>query len=145
VISFLQVFLKIFVHTSIPFHACYVLCPSHPPGFDYPIIWWEVEIMKILIMQFSPVSCRLSDKALPVWMLLQPSVLILFPLRQQVSLFCWPSKVSTPEDITGHEKQHHRQACDGTSVTHINLIHSLERISMKEEEKKNFSKYANKL
>jgi hypothetical protein len=36
----------------------YKLRPSHPPRFHYPNnIWWRVQIMKILIMPFSPASC----------------------------------------------------------------------------------------
>jgi hypothetical protein len=28
--------------------------PSHPPWFDHPNnIWWRVQIMELLIMQFS--------------------------------------------------------------------------------------------
>jgi hypothetical protein len=32
--------------------------PPHPPWFDYPNnTWWRMQIMKVLIMQFSPSSC----------------------------------------------------------------------------------------
>lgn len=34
--------------------------------------------------------------SLCLWMLLQPSVSVLFPLCQQHTVFCWHSKVSTP-------------------------------------------------
>jgi hypothetical protein len=39
-------------------HTCYMPRPSHLPWFDHPNnIWWSLEVMKLLIMQSSPV-CR---------------------------------------------------------------------------------------
>jgi hypothetical protein len=38
-------------------HVYYMSCPSHPPWFDHPNIWWRVQIKKLLIMQSSPASC----------------------------------------------------------------------------------------
>jgi len=38
-------------------HECYMHHPSHPPWFDHPnSIWWSVQVMKLLIMYFSPAS-----------------------------------------------------------------------------------------
>jgi hypothetical protein len=46
----------------VPFlspHARYVPRPSHPPWFDHPNnIWWRVQTMQLLIMQFYTVSCH---------------------------------------------------------------------------------------
>jgi hypothetical protein len=39
------------------YHACYMPCPSHRPCFCHPNnIFWTVKVMKLLIMQSSPVS-----------------------------------------------------------------------------------------
>jgi hypothetical protein len=36
---------------------CYMPCPSHPPLLDDSnYIWRRVQVMKLLIMQFSPTS-----------------------------------------------------------------------------------------
>jgi hypothetical protein len=36
----------------------YLFRPSHPLWFGHPNnIWWRAQIMKLLIMQFSPASC----------------------------------------------------------------------------------------
>jgi hypothetical protein len=41
---------------SLP-HSCYVPCPSHPPWLDHSnYIWRRVQVMKLLITQFSPTS-----------------------------------------------------------------------------------------
>jgi hypothetical protein len=37
-------------------HARYMPCSSHPPWFQHPNNFWNVQIMKLLIMQSSPVS-----------------------------------------------------------------------------------------
>jgi hypothetical protein len=40
-------------------HSCYMSRPSHPPrlhNFNYT--WRRVQVMKLLIMQFSPTSCH---------------------------------------------------------------------------------------
>jgi hypothetical protein len=40
-------------------HACYISRLSHPTWFDYPNnIWWRVQIMGLLILQFSPAYCH---------------------------------------------------------------------------------------
>jgi hypothetical protein len=38
-------------------HARYMLRPSHSSWFDHPDIWWRVQIMEFLFMQFSRLSC----------------------------------------------------------------------------------------
>jgi hypothetical protein len=44
-------------------------CPSYPPWFHYPnVIWWGVQIMKLLITQFYSASrffSSLSSKHFP--------------------------------------------------------------------------------
>jgi hypothetical protein len=38
-------------------HTCYMRCRSYPPWSDRPNnIWWRVQIMKLLTVQFSPAS-----------------------------------------------------------------------------------------
>jgi hypothetical protein len=38
-------------------HSCYIPCPSHPPWLDHSnYVWRGVQVMKLFIMQFSPVS-----------------------------------------------------------------------------------------
>jgi hypothetical protein len=38
-------------------HSCYMPCPSHPPSLDHSnYVWRGVQVMKFLIMQFSPIS-----------------------------------------------------------------------------------------
>jgi hypothetical protein len=45
------------LHISHLAHTCYMPRPSHPPWSDNPnSIWWRVQIMKHLIMLFSPPS-----------------------------------------------------------------------------------------
>jgi hypothetical protein len=71
--------IRIFLH----FHTCYMPRPSQSPWFDYPnIIWWGVQIMKILIMQFATVPCYLvplNPKYLPQHPVLRHPQHILFP------------------------------------------------------------------
>ena len=39
-------------------NTCYMPCPSHSSQFDHPNdIWWGVQIIKLLNMLFSPLSC----------------------------------------------------------------------------------------
>jgi hypothetical protein len=35
-------------------NSCYMPCPSHPPGLDHS--WRRTQVMKLLIVQFSPTS-----------------------------------------------------------------------------------------
>jgi hypothetical protein len=47
------------VYTSLLLHTCCMFRPYHP-RFDHPNdIWWGVEIIKLLSMQFSPLPCFL--------------------------------------------------------------------------------------
>jgi hypothetical protein len=40
-------------------HSCYMLCPSLPTWLDHSVyVWRRVQVMKLLIMQFSPTSCH---------------------------------------------------------------------------------------
>jgi hypothetical protein len=44
---------KFFMHSWFP-HACYKSCPSHLPWHNYyNYIWQKVQVMNLLIMQFS--------------------------------------------------------------------------------------------
>jgi hypothetical protein len=44
---------KPYMHSSSP-HACHMPCPSHCPWLDHSnYIWRRVQVMKLLIMQFS--------------------------------------------------------------------------------------------
>jgi hypothetical protein len=74
---------------SVFSHACYMPCPSHPTWLDHSnYVWWGVQVMKLLIMQFSPLSCHF----VPVRTKYSPQhpVSLAYPLilkwRQQVSL-----------------------------------------------------------
>jgi hypothetical protein len=50
---------QIIVWIFRPSYVCYTLRPSHPPWFHLPNnIWWSEQLMKLLIMQSSPVSCH---------------------------------------------------------------------------------------
>ena len=41
-------------------HTCYMPCPFYSSWFYYPNgIWWRVQIIKLLVMQFSPLPCYL--------------------------------------------------------------------------------------
>jgi hypothetical protein len=45
-----------YMHSSSP-HSCYMPCSSHPPWLDHSnYTWRRVQVMKLLIMQFSPAS-----------------------------------------------------------------------------------------
>jgi hypothetical protein len=51
-----------FVWISHLFHAC---CMSHCPWFDHPNnVWWNMEVMKLLIMQTSPAFSTTSFSGL---------------------------------------------------------------------------------
>ena len=41
-------------------YTCHMPCPSHYSPSDYPNnMWWGVQIVKLLVMQFPPASCYL--------------------------------------------------------------------------------------
>jgi hypothetical protein len=45
-------------------HSCSMPCPSHPPWFDhFNYIWRTVQVMKLLILQYSPTSYRFISNA----------------------------------------------------------------------------------
>jgi hypothetical protein len=47
-----------YMHSSSP-HSCYMSCPSHLPRLDHSNYTWRwVQVMKLLIMQFSLTSCH---------------------------------------------------------------------------------------
>jgi hypothetical protein len=61
VASFLLISHQYPIFISLFPHSCYMPCPSHPPWLDHSnYIWRRVQVMKLLIMQFSPTSCHLS-------------------------------------------------------------------------------------
>jgi hypothetical protein len=42
-------------------HSCYMPCPSHSPWLDRSnYVWRGVQVMKLLLMPFSPIFCHLS-------------------------------------------------------------------------------------
>jgi hypothetical protein len=61
VVSFPQVSHQNPVYTSPLSHTCYVSRPSHCSLFDHPNnIGWGVQIIKLLIMNFSPFPCYIA-------------------------------------------------------------------------------------
>jgi hypothetical protein len=59
VVSFLLAFSPIpYIYSSSP-HSYYTPSPSHPPWLDHSnYTWGRVQVIKLLIMQFSPTSCH---------------------------------------------------------------------------------------
>jgi hypothetical protein len=54
---------KSYTHSTAP-HACYMPFPSQPPWLLFSYCTWRtVQAMKLLIMQFSSVSCHF----IPLW------------------------------------------------------------------------------
>jgi hypothetical protein len=55
--SFLLAFPPIsYIYSSSP-HSCYMPCLSHPPWLDHSnYTWRSVQVMKLLVMQLSPIS-----------------------------------------------------------------------------------------
>jgi hypothetical protein len=46
----------------LPPCSCYMPCPSHPPSLDHSnYVWREVQVMKLRIMQFYPISCHFNS------------------------------------------------------------------------------------
>jgi hypothetical protein len=59
VVSFLLAFPPISNMQSSSPSSCYIPFPSHPPWLlDSNYTWRRVQVMKLLIMQFSPTSCH---------------------------------------------------------------------------------------
>jgi hypothetical protein len=45
----------LYIYSASP-HSCYMPCSSHPPWLDHSnCTWRRVQVMKLLIMQFSPI------------------------------------------------------------------------------------------
>jgi hypothetical protein len=67
VVSFLLAFPPIaYMHYSSP-NSCYISCPSHPPLLDHSnYTWRRVQVVKLLIMQFSPTFRHLISTDLPI-------------------------------------------------------------------------------
>jgi hypothetical protein len=65
VVSFLLAFPpKFYTHSSSP-HACYMAYPSHHPSFHHSnCIWRRVQVMRLLIVQFSPTSYHFARNQL---------------------------------------------------------------------------------
>jgi hypothetical protein len=60
VVSFPLAFPPIIYTRSSSPHSCYMASPPHPPRLDYSnYTWRRVQIMKLLVMQFSPFTCHL--------------------------------------------------------------------------------------
>jgi hypothetical protein len=78
------------LHAFLFSHLCYMPCPSHSPSLDHSnYIWQRVQVMKLLIMQFSPPSCYfvpLRSKYPPQHpVLTPPSLRSSLNVRDQVS------------------------------------------------------------
>jgi hypothetical protein len=60
ILSFLLAFpQKSYMNYASP-HSCYVPCPSNPHWLDHSnYTWWRIQVMKLLIIKFSPTSCHL--------------------------------------------------------------------------------------
>jgi hypothetical protein len=49
----------VFISSLSLSHECYIPCPYNTPLFDdLNTIWWSIQLMKLLIMHSSPVSCH---------------------------------------------------------------------------------------
>jgi hypothetical protein len=63
------------LHTILKHHSCYMPHQSHPPGLDhFNYTLWRVQVMKLLIRQFSPTSCQfilISSKYSPQHLVLE--------------------------------------------------------------------------
>jgi hypothetical protein len=81
-------------------HTCYMPCPSHPPRLDLSDYTWQrVQVMKLLIMQFSPASCYF----IPFWSKYSP---------QQTLSVCSPL-------MSGNQDSHPYRATGKTTVLYI--------------------------
>jgi hypothetical protein len=61
VVAFLLAFPPISYMDSSSLHSCYIPCPSHPLWRDHSnCTWRRLQVMKLLIMQFSPTSRHFS-------------------------------------------------------------------------------------
>jgi hypothetical protein len=47
------------IHIPLLPHSCHMSCPLHPPRlYNSNYTWQRLQIMKLLVMQFSPPSCH---------------------------------------------------------------------------------------
>jgi hypothetical protein len=88
------------LHAFLFSHACYMPCPSHLHHSNYT--WRRVQVMKLLIMQFSPTSCHfiplrtnyspqhLFSNTLSLWSFLIVRDQVLHPSRIWVLRFPLP-------------------------------------------------------
>jgi hypothetical protein len=64
-------------------HSCYMPCPSHPPSLDHSnYVWRGVQVMKLLAMQFLPISGRfisLRSKYSPQHLVLKHPQFVFLP------------------------------------------------------------------
>jgi len=68
-------------------HERYVPRPSHHPWFNHPNnIWWSVQVMKLLIMESSPVFCLLCRNIL-FSILFSKSIKLFLSLNTYLLLF----------------------------------------------------------
>jgi hypothetical protein len=59
VVGFLPACLLITHIRSYSHHSCYMSCPSHPPLlYDFDNTWLRTQVLKLLVMQFSPPFCH---------------------------------------------------------------------------------------
>ena len=74
---------------TLLFSPAHAICPAHHILLDFRNIWWPVQIIKLLIMQFSPFSCYClprRTKYLPEHPILkQPSSVFSSSVRDLVS------------------------------------------------------------
>jgi hypothetical protein len=73
--------------------VCCLLQPSHSPWFFHPNnVWWKTEMMKLLIMQFSPVSWYFFPfRSKYILSSLFSNLCSSLNVREQVSPWYWPS------------------------------------------------------
>ena len=71
------------ISISVVSHTCYMPFPSHFYSFDHPNnIWWEAEIMKLLVYVVFSIPCYL--------VLLRPTYLLQFPILEHLQTMFLP-------------------------------------------------------
>jgi hypothetical protein len=62
VVSFLLASHQYLICIPLCPNSCYMLCPSPSPSlYHFNYVWWGVQVMNLLIMQFSPISCHFNS------------------------------------------------------------------------------------
>jgi hypothetical protein len=80
-------------------HWCYMPCPSQPPRLDHSNYTWRtVQVMQLLIIQFSPTSCHFISLSIQIFSSTPHSQNTLslyfsFNVRDQVKLW-YPERVT---------------------------------------------------